>query len=201
MKQQSEQKLTKRQLQAIETKDKVFNAAIMAINEKGFNNVSVEDITTAANVAKGTFYTHFESKEAVVFYTSIQSDKIYEKAYEQVQNLDFLPMVTQFARLSYLENEKRGKEIVKAIISNYFTSPEHNFYNKGRSLLQCLERIVESGKRQGCLDVVVPTDQYVNTLLSMIVGVEVMWCFDEQGRSLADMMTEAVYAAAKGMMQ
>ena len=57
---------TKRQLQALKTKDRLFVAAVKMINEKGYENVSVEDITSAANVAKGTFYTHFESKEAVV---------------------------------------------------------------------------------------------------------------------------------------
>ena len=46
-------RLTKRQLQAIETKKKIYDAAVQVINEKGFGNVSIEDITTRANVAKG----------------------------------------------------------------------------------------------------------------------------------------------------
>ena len=50
-------KPTKRQLQAMETKNKIYKAAIEEINKKGFNNVNIEDITTAANVAKGSFYT------------------------------------------------------------------------------------------------------------------------------------------------
>lgn len=194
-------RLTKRQLQAMETKDKIYNAAIAEINKKGYSNVSIEDITTAANVAKGTFYTHFESKEAVVLYTAMQADKVYQRAYEQVRHLAFLPMVTQFVRLSYLENEKRGKEIIKAMVSNYFSIPDYNFYNQDRYLLRYLNVIVEAGKAQGALDGRLPTSQYVNTLLSTIIGMEVLWCFDEQGLSLADMMEDAVHTAARGMMK
>jgi TetR/AcrR family transcriptional regulator, transcriptional repressor for nem operon len=33
--------------------------------ERGFNAVGVQDITDAAGVPKGSFYNHFESKEAL----------------------------------------------------------------------------------------------------------------------------------------
>ncbi|MCQ5131165.1 TetR/AcrR family transcriptional regulator [Butyricicoccus faecihominis] len=194
-------KRTKRQLQAMETKDKIYNAALKEINEKGFGNVSVEDITTAANVAKGTFYTHFESKEALVFYTFQCSDEIYKQAYERVKGQDFLYMVTHFVRISYTAYEKRGKGIIKAMISNYFTMPGRSFYGRDRALLQCLSEIVESGKTERVLDTAYPTERYVDILLSTMIGVEVMWCFDSQELSLADLIEEAVLVVAKGMMQ
>ena len=194
-------KRTKRQLQAMETKDKIYNAALKEINEKGFGNVSVEDITTAANVAKGTFYTHFESKEALVFYTFQWSDEIYKQAYERVKGQDFLYMVTHFVRISYTAYEKRGKGIIKAMISNYFTMPGRSFYGRDRALLQCLSEIVESGKTERVLDTAYPTERYVDILLSTMIGVEVMWCFDSQELSLADLIEEAVLVVAKGMMQ
>jgi AcrR family transcriptional regulator len=185
----------------METKDRIFNAAVKEINEKGFNNVSVEDITTAANVAKGTFYTHFESKEAVVFYTFTQSDEIYKRAYEKTVGEDFLSMITHFVRISYTEYEKRGKGIIKAIITNYFAVPGRNVYSKRRTLLKCLGKIVERGKESGALNAVIPTDWYVNILLSTLIGVEAMWCFDSQGRRLADMIEDAIRVTALGMVQ
>ncbi len=191
---------TRRQIQKMETKDKIYHAAVEKINEKGFNNVSIEDITTAANVSKGSFYTHFESKEALVFYTFKQSDDIYKQVYEKVRGLDFLSMITRFMRISYTEYEKRGKGIIKAMISNYFTWQGYNFYGKDRLLLKCLEMIVESGKEEHVLDTLIETDKYVNILLSTMIGVEVMWCFDSQNLSLADMIEDAVRVAAKGMM-
>lgn len=192
---------TKRQLQAMETKDKIYNAALKEINEKGFHNVNIEDITTEANVAKGTFYTHFESKEAIVFYMFERSDEIYKQAYEEVKGKSFLEMAADFVRISYTEYEKRGKGIIKAMISNYFTFPENSVYGKQRALYQCLSEIIESGKKEQVLNLEVPTDNFVNILLSVMIGVEVMWCFDKEGRSLADMIEDAVRITARGMMK
>lgn len=194
-------RITKRQLQALATKDKIYRAALNVINDKGYNNVNIEDITSEANVAKGTFYTHFESKEAIVLYTFEQSDEIYARAYEKVAGRDFLYMITQFVRISYTEYEKRGKGIIKAIIANYFSFPENSVYGEQRRLYQCLSHIMESGKLEGVLDANIPTSQYVVTMVSTMIGVEVMWCFDREGQSLAHMMENAVTVTAKGMMQ
>ena len=60
---------------------------------------------------------------------------------------------------------------------------------------------METGKKQQVLDSSLPTDHYANILLSTMVGVEVMWCFDDQGQSLADMMMEAIRITALGMMK
>ena len=194
-------RLTKRQMQAMETKNKIYQAAVREINKKGFNNVNIEDITTASNVAKGSFYTHFDSKEDIIFYTFETSDKIYQRAIEKVEGSSFLYMVTHFVQLCYTEHEKRGKGIIKAMISNYYNYPGEAFYSHDRVLYKCLEHIVETGKKQQVLDASLPTDHYANILLSTMVGVEVMWCFDDQGQSLADMMMEAIRITALGMMK
>lgn len=192
-------KLTNRQLQALETKNKIYNAAVTVINEKGFHNTSIEDITSYADVAKGSFYTHFESKEAIVFYTFQQSDEMYNKAFAQIKDEDFLDMMIHFVKISYTEYEKRGKGIIKAIVSSYFTFTDYNFYSKDRDLMKCLNKIIEKGKEQEVLDIHIPTDRYVNLLLSTLVGVEVMWCLDDQGNSLADMIADAVRITTVGM--
>lgn len=192
---------TKRQLQALKTKDRLFVAAVKMINEKGYENVSVEDITSAANVAKGTFYTHFESKEAVVHYTFQNSDAIYLKASAQAKSPDFLTTVTRFVRLSYTEFEKRGRGIMKAMISNYFSAPGRNFYGQDRKLYRCLEQMVEDGKRQQVLDGSRPNEWYISLLMSSLAGIEIIWCFDFLDRSLADMAEDAIRATATGMMK
>ena len=44
-------------------KDQIIAAAVDALHSKGFNGTSVQDITDAAKVPKGSFYNHFGSKE------------------------------------------------------------------------------------------------------------------------------------------
>ena len=58
--------MTKRKLLALETKKKLVEAACGLLIEKGFDAINVEEITRAANVSKGTFYTYFKRKEDIV---------------------------------------------------------------------------------------------------------------------------------------
>ena len=47
------------------TREDIVQAGLKCLVEKGFNAVGVQDITDAAGVPKGSFYNHFESKEAL----------------------------------------------------------------------------------------------------------------------------------------
>ncbi len=124
-------KLTRRKQQALLTKDKIFQAAMEVINRKGFSNTTIEkDITSQAGVASGSFYTYFKSKEAIVLETFRHLDEIYEWAYQQIGNDTFLSTITRFIRLSCSEYEKRGKGIIRAIISNYFSFPSSTFFSR-----------------------------------------------------------------------
>ncbi|MBQ7409298.1 MAG: TetR/AcrR family transcriptional regulator, partial [Alphaproteobacteria bacterium] len=52
-----------RERAALETRKKLLKTGQKLIMRKGLSNISVEDITNAAGVAKGTFYTYFKRKE------------------------------------------------------------------------------------------------------------------------------------------
>jgi TetR/AcrR family transcriptional repressor of nem operon len=46
-------------------REQIVEAGLKTLLEKGFNGCGVQDITEAAGVPKGSFYNHFESKEAL----------------------------------------------------------------------------------------------------------------------------------------
>jgi TetR/AcrR family transcriptional repressor of nem operon len=46
-------------------REQIIDAGLKCLVERGFNGVAVQDITTAAGVPKGSFYNHFDSKEAL----------------------------------------------------------------------------------------------------------------------------------------
>ncbi len=197
-----QQTMTSRQQLALETKDKIYQAAIRVINQKGYDHVSIEDITTEANVAKGSFYTHFTCKADIIFYNVQKSDCLYEAAYckAAADQTEFVPLLMEFIHLSYTENEKRGKGIIRASIANYFSFPDYDFYNKERPLLRCLGQIVDFGKKEGVLETSVSTDLYVEELLSTMIGAEVLWCYDNTGRSLVNLLDNAFFLTTKGIM-
>src|ERR1700712_1568403 len=46
-------------------REQLLDAGLKTLLEKGFNGCGVQEITEAAGVPKGSFYNHFESKEAL----------------------------------------------------------------------------------------------------------------------------------------
>src|SRR4051812_31567409 len=49
-----------------ETKNQIFQAAMRLFERKGVFNTTVEEITESADVAKGTFFNYFPTKEAIL---------------------------------------------------------------------------------------------------------------------------------------
>lgn len=80
--------MKKRKRQALETKERIFNATISLIKERGFNNVLMEDITQKAGVSAGLFYNYFASKADVLTESFYYRSSKYYDSMEQEWLLD-----------------------------------------------------------------------------------------------------------------
>ncbi|MCB9780807.1 MAG: TetR/AcrR family transcriptional regulator [Alphaproteobacteria bacterium] len=58
--------LTAREQQRLETRRKVYEAAVDVFKRDGVQECRIEDIATLAGVSRGTFYFHFPTKDAVL---------------------------------------------------------------------------------------------------------------------------------------
>src|ERR1700747_2683144 len=75
----------RRQRRSAETRERLFHAAVRLFAEKGFAETTVEDITNAADVGKGTFFNYFPSKEHILIdFSDMQLGKL-ERFVEMAQ--------------------------------------------------------------------------------------------------------------------
>ena len=58
--------LTRRERHSAAVRQRLFDAAMRLFAERGFTETTVEDITNAADVGKGTFFNYFPSKEELL---------------------------------------------------------------------------------------------------------------------------------------
>src|SRR6266566_4577887 len=56
----------RRQRRSAEIRERLFRAALNLFAQKGFAETTVEDITEAADVGKGTFLNYFPSKDHIL---------------------------------------------------------------------------------------------------------------------------------------
>src|SRR3984957_17821988 len=57
---------SRRERHRTETRDRIYRAALQLFAERGYLETTVEDITNAADVGKGTFFNYFPTKEHVL---------------------------------------------------------------------------------------------------------------------------------------
>ena len=61
-----EQALSRRERKKQETRQALLEAAMALFRDKGFDDTTIEEITSRADVAKGTFFNYFASKETLL---------------------------------------------------------------------------------------------------------------------------------------
>ncbi len=115
----------KRQIAAQETRCKLILASELLIRERGFENVSVEDIAKQAGVAKGSFYTYFKRKEDIV---------------AEIANNKFV----------IAEERAKAAETVKGRIAAFLTESMEYIVDTGLNICQqWLKNVVEPEDAQG----------------------------------------------------
>ena len=75
-------KRTARREQAERTKRHIYDCAITLFREKGFDNVTVEEVAEAANLSVGAFYHHFNSKQEIFGIFHFSQDIRYQDFYD-----------------------------------------------------------------------------------------------------------------------
>lgn len=67
-----------------ETREKLLEAAFRLMAERGMDAVAINEITEAADVGFGSFYNHFESKEAIY---AVVMDSLFEEFADALDRL------------------------------------------------------------------------------------------------------------------
>jgi AcrR family transcriptional regulator len=78
----------RRERHRTETRERIFRAALDLFAERGFMETTVEDITEAADVGKGTFFNYFPTKEHVLATYGTERLATVERALQQARKGD-----------------------------------------------------------------------------------------------------------------
>jgi|GEM_PF-2272701 len=103
--------------------DAILDAAVEFLQTKGFNAMTLEDITEAIGISRPTLYQHFSSKEDVLIHVAIRNLKISR---EFMRGMD--PVRPAADRLA---------EFIRWCINRRFGVNRHPFYDMTRLVLSC----------------------------------------------------------------
>lgn len=89
--------VNRRERRRAETRERLYRAALDLFASRGFLETTVEDITEAADVGKGTFFNYFPTKEHVLATFGAQRLAELERGLERARTGSVLPVLRELA--------------------------------------------------------------------------------------------------------
>ena len=144
-------RMTNRQAQAIQTKQSVFDSAIALFKEKGFDAVTVDEIAKRAGTAKGTFYTYFPTKSAIIIEEFREIDDYYlkyERTLRRYETARERLLVFTRTQMRYIR-DRIGLEMLKLLYSNQImhAQTEKILIDRGRFLHTLVRDTIAFGQQ------------------------------------------------------
>lgn len=179
---QLKKELTTRQIQAIQTQHKIYKVAVDMMQKKGFDNITVEDISREAGVSVGAFYHYFKSKNDILYEVFHRIDEYFEKEFH-FENLSVPEQILLFFEYYAKYEEISGVDTARKLYSNM----EHLFISSERYLPKLLNSIVKSGQEDGSIIDNIPSEEISEYLLVVARGVCYDWCLHNGSFDIEEM--------------
>ncbi len=172
----------RRQRRAAETRVRLFRCALQLFAERGYPNVTVEDITEAADVGKGTFFNYFESKDHVLgVMGEIQLGKVKQALTMAEAGEQTICSVLHHLFIRSAEEPGRSPGLARALLSSFLASEDvrrlmaHNLASEGRKMLA---KIVAAGQERGEIDSHLKKERVALHIQQAFMGTLLLWSLE-----------------------
>src|SRR5207302_11053655 len=113
----------RRQRRSAEIRERLFRSALALFAEKGFAETTVEDITEAADVGKGTFFNYFPSKDHILLaFSDMQLAKLEQSIHGLAASQQPLREFMRGLVLRMTEEPLRNPGMIRALLLGYLSS-------------------------------------------------------------------------------
>jgi AcrR family transcriptional regulator len=161
-----------RKEQAEETRHRIYTSAIELMEENGFGNFTIEDISKRAGVSVGAFYHYFDSKNDIladIFYRA--DDYFSTQVASSLNNKRILEQIIEYFDHYAKFNVDCGIETTQQI----FNAKIKFFIEKGRPMLEMLEDLIRQGQEKNEIRRDTDAKELVKYLLVMARGIVFDW--------------------------
>jgi AcrR family transcriptional regulator len=160
-----------------ETAQRLLDAAVRLFADHGYANTTVEAITEAADVGKGTFFNYFPGKELVL---AALAQRQVEKIAAAASHIDpALPVRAQIRAVvhqiaaGWLHSKRLIRTLLGIALTNETLTPQlEALLPRGRSHMLLL---VQEGQRRGEIRTDLPAPEVTRMLQQFMFGTQVVW--------------------------
>src|ERR1700733_2419600 len=168
----------RRKRRSAETRERLFRSALDLFARKGFTETTVEDITEAADVGKGTFFNYFPSKEHILLaFGEMQLAKLDAAVAEARRTGEPMPQFLRSLGVRMTQEPGRNPGIIRVLLQAYLAA------NPVREALLALQKrvralhteIVVLGQERGEIRRDLPAAEISDVFRQTIFGTLLFW--------------------------
>lgn len=191
----------KRQEAALETKKKIIEAVKQLLEQKSPEEISIEEITKKACIAKGSFYTHFKRKEDVILEIDFQEYAFLKDDVSRIQGVE--QQLSYYLIQSVKIIEKNSLSVARQWMKGAVAplQEEKAGTRKYRFDYDNILSILNNGMDQKELKQTTPVEILTEMMMNQYYGAVASWCILGQERSLVSMMEHYCQYELKILLQ
>lgn len=189
-------RLTKRQQQAIDTKNTIYTTALRLMETEGFEQITIERIARKAGVSVGAFYHYFSSKNDILVELFNEADIFFvERIVHAIEGDTAREQILSYFHHFANFYNYYGVDIIKAL----YTTQNQLFSKRDRVIVTLLRDLVSRGIAKNELSENMSVDDTVDLLFCTARGVAYKWCVENGSFDLEERMLLFVGQLLKGL--
>jgi len=115
----------RRERHSIELRERLFRAALDLFAKQGFAETTVEDITNAADVGKGTFFNYFPSKDHILLaFAEMQLAKLRLAVEEARRTSQPMPQFMRSLAALMTQEPVRNPDIIRVLLLAFLSNSQ-----------------------------------------------------------------------------
>jgi AcrR family transcriptional regulator len=169
---------SRRERRSADIRERLFRSALHLFAQKGFAETTVEDITEAADVGKGTFFNYFPSKDHILLaFSDMQLAKLEQSINGLVTSQQPLREFMRGLVLRMTEEPLRNPGMIRALLLGYLSSNpvREAMIDKQNRAHSLHKQMVEIGQERGEIRKDLPAAEIAHVFRQTILGTLLIW--------------------------
>jgi AcrR family transcriptional regulator len=167
--------------------------ALQMFREKGYSNITIDDICRAVEIAKSTFFYHYKNKDQLLSSFFDSEYQVTPEMFEMIATSDnswdiFWACISQTIERSM----EAGSEIISQIISNDLRDHTDFLITDMARFEKVYIDIIRKGQEEGHFNTTGDSGLLYQSALSLIRGFLVKWCIDRGGFDLISLIRNSL---------
>jgi AcrR family transcriptional regulator len=194
---------SRRSRRSAELRERLFRASLDLFAKKGFAETTVEDITNAADVGKGTFFNYFPSKDHILLaFGEMQLAKLEAAVAEARRTAVAIPDFLRSLGPRMTEEPTRNPDMVRALLLAYVsgnTPVREAMLDLQKRALSLHSEMIALGQTRGEIRGDLQPIEIAQVFRQAIFGTLLMWSLYGDG-TLLSRMESAFEVLWKGLL-